>query len=151
MQCMFVNSKRKERNLFVSIFGGALFHKCLTFTQTPISMRNPKWHREEIILALDLYFNPHRGPIDKNNPSIIELSSILNCLLLVDVKPDEEKFRNPNGVSLKLSNFLALDPQYQGKGMDSYSKLDRELFDEFVNDRIRLRAEAAEIKARISK
>ena len=45
------------------------------------------------------------------------------------------KFRNPNGVSLKLSNFLALDPNYSGKGMESYSKLDQEVFEEFLIDK----------------
>jgi 5-methylcytosine-specific restriction protein A len=109
-------------------------------------MRNPKWHRDEIILALDLYFDQERGSIDKTNPKIIELSELLNKLPLFPNRPDAEKFRNPNGVSLKLSNFLALDPIYQGKGMESFSKLDHEVFNEFVNDRQRLRSIAVEIK-----
>jgi len=109
-------------------------------------MRNPKWHRDEIILALDLYFADSRGPIDKANPQIIELSTILNSLPLFPDKPDAEKFRNPNGVSLKLSNFLALDPSYNGKGMESFSKLDQEVFHEFSENRVRLHAIAAEIK-----
>jgi 5-methylcytosine-specific restriction enzyme A len=101
-------------------------------------MRNPKWHRDEIILALDLYLNPYRGTIDASNPNIIELSELLNKLPIFDPKSNNEKFRNPNGVSLKMSNFLAIDPNYQGKGMSSYSKLDKEVFDEFYNDRPRL-------------
>lgn len=109
-------------------------------------MRNPKWHRDEIILALDLYFSPNRGSIDARNPNIIRLSEELNLLPLFTVKPDEERFRNPNGVGLKLSNFLALDSNYQGKGMQSYSKLDEEIFNEFVNDRQRLHAIAQQIR-----
>lgn len=88
-------------------------------------MRNPKWHRDEIILALNLYLDPYRGSIDSRNPNIIELSNLLNMLPIFEVKPDSEKFRNPNGVSLKMSNFLALDPKYHGRGMSSYSKLDK--------------------------
>ncbi|MDR2085414.1 MAG: HNH endonuclease [Bacteroidales bacterium] len=108
-------------------------------------MRNPKWHRDEIILALDLYFDEERGTINASNPKIINLSKILNKLPIFDTKPDENLFRNPNGVNLKLSNFLALDPNYSGKGMQSYSKLDKEVFDEFFNNRKRLREIARKI------
>ena len=106
----------------------------------------PKWHRDEIILALDLYFRDDRGSIDKSNDKIIELSTVLNKLPLFPDRPDAEKFRNPNGVTLKLSNFLALDGNYGGKGMQSYSKLDSEVFTEFAQDRMRLKAIANEIR-----
>jgi 5-methylcytosine-specific restriction enzyme A len=109
-------------------------------------MRNPKWHRDEIILALDLYFNTNRGPIDKSNAQIIQLSETLNDLPLFPERPDAEKFRNPNGVSLKLSNFLALDPNYHGKGMERGSKLDEIVFNEFMNDKQRLSDLATEIR-----
>ena len=49
-------------------------------------------------------------------------------------RKDVKKFRNPNGISLKLSNFLALDKNYSGKGMSSYSKLDEELFNKYRKD-----------------
>jgi 5-methylcytosine-specific restriction protein A len=113
-------------------------------------MRNPKWHRDEIILALDLYFSPIRGRIDAKNPNIIELSKILNSLPLFYNKPDEVKFRNPNGVTLKLSNFLPFDPSYTGKGMTSGSKLDKEIFKEFENRKDDLRSIASEIKKAVA-
>jgi 5-methylcytosine-specific restriction protein A len=109
-------------------------------------MRNPKWHRDEIILALDLYFTKNRGSIDDKNPKIIELSKILNALPLFSDRPDREKFRNANGVTLKLSNFLAFDPSYSGKGMTSGSKLDREVFYEFKDHTGSLRSIASQIK-----
>ena len=109
-------------------------------------MRNPKWHRDEIILALDLYFSLTRGSIDKNNPKIIELSKILNALPLFPERPDEEKFRNANGVTLKLSNFLSFDPNYAGKGMSSGSILDKLVFEEFYNKREQLSFIANSIK-----
>jgi 5-methylcytosine-specific restriction protein A len=102
-------------------------------------MRNPKWHRDEIILALDLYFDKDLGSIDSRNPKIIALSELLNRLPIFDLKPDKQTFRNPNGVTLKLSNFKALDPDYTGKGMEAYSKLDKEVFEEFSSDIIRLK------------
>lgn len=109
-------------------------------------MKNPKWHRDEIILALELYFRTEPGHIHARNPEIIELSEILNKLPIHEIRPDTEKFRNANGVGLKLSNFLAIDPNYQGKGMKSYSKLDYEIFMEFVNDKERLLNLSKQIK-----
>jgi 5-methylcytosine-specific restriction protein A len=109
-------------------------------------MRNPKWHRDEIILALDLYFAKGRGSIDYRNPKILELSKTLNSLPLFSDRPDREKFRNPNGVTLKLSNFLAFDPSYPGKGMTSGSKLDKEVFFEFKDHIASLHSIATQIK-----
>lgn len=109
-------------------------------------MSNPKWHRDEIILALDLYFDANRGTLNKKNPKIIKLSDVLNNLPLFPYKPDAAKFRNTNGISLMLSNFLTLDPDYLGKGMDRFSKLDEKIFNEFFNDQERLRNVANEIK-----
>lgn len=109
-------------------------------------MRNPKWHRDEIILALDLYFQEDRGSIDARNPKVIELSEILNKLPIHENIPDSVKFRNPNGVSLKLSNFLAIDPSYSGVGMPAHSKLDKEIFEEFVKNRQYLSQIATTIK-----
>ena len=109
-------------------------------------MRNPKWHRDEIILALDLYFTKGRGSIDDKNPKIIELSKTLNGLPLFSDRPDQEKFRNANGVTLKLSNFLAFDPNYSGKGMTSGSKLDKEVFFEFKDQIESLHSIASQIK-----
>jgi 5-methylcytosine-specific restriction protein A len=109
-------------------------------------MRNPKWHRDEIILALDLYFDKDLGPMDSGNPKIIALSELLNRLPIFDYKPNQQTFRNPNGVTLKLSNFKALDPNYTGKGMEAYSKLDKEVFEEFSTDIKLLHQIANEIK-----
>lgn len=110
------------------------------------STRNPKWHRDEIILALDLYFDKDLGSIDADNPKIIELSELLNRLPIFEKKPNKEKFRNPNGVSLKLSNFKALDPNYQGKGMAAHSKLDKDVFSEFSSNIEELQKIAAGIR-----
>jgi 5-methylcytosine-specific restriction enzyme A len=109
-------------------------------------MRNPKWHRDEIILALDLYFSDDRGPIDDKNKKIIQLSKILNDLPIFQDRPDKDRFRNANGVTLKLSNFLVFDPNYKGKGMKGGSKLDKKIFEEFYWHRKKLKMIAAEIK-----
>jgi 5-methylcytosine-specific restriction enzyme A len=62
--------------------------------------RNPTWSREELILALDLYFELGSGSrFSSANSQIIELSEMLNKLQVHSERPDEIKFRNPNGVS----------------------------------------------------
>lgn len=104
---------------------------------------NPKWHRDEIILALDLYFSPDRGSIDRKNRKIIALSDLLRSLPLDLERPDPLKFRNVNGVARKLANFMSLETP--GKGLKSYSKLDEILFNEFKDKRDQLKKLAIEI------
>lgn len=96
-------------------------------------MRSPKWTRDELILALDLYFKLKPVQIHARNPLIIELSETLNQLPIHDTRAGFEKFRNPNGVGLKLSNFLFLDHKYEGKGMASVCKLVIKVFTKFKN------------------
>ena len=61
-------------------------------------MRNPKWTRDELILALDLYFRCPPSKTNKDNKDIIALSDLLNSLPIHPQKSEYDKFRNPNGV-----------------------------------------------------
>lgn len=74
----------------------------------------------------------------------------MNSLPIFHDRPDEEKFRNPNGVTLKLSNFLPFDESYKGKGMTGGSKLDEEIFKAFVDRQDELRAIASQIRQVVS-
>ena len=47
----------------------------------------------------------------------MELSEVLNRLPIHSVRPDQHRFRNANGVYMKLCNFLRFDPSYTGKGL----------------------------------
>jgi len=80
-------------------------------------------------LALDLYLQD--GQLDHADARVIELSEILNRLPIHTVRPDIERFRNPNGVALKLANFAALDPEYPGVGMSRGGRRDAEVWDRF--------------------
>lgn len=111
-------------------------------------MRNPKWHRDEVVLALNLYFKLEKGAIHSQNPEIITLSEILNKLSIFKNKDKLESFCNPNSVSLKLSNFLAIDTDY-AEGMKSHSRLDKVIFLEFINNRRLLETVANNIKLAI--
>ena len=65
--------------------------------------RNPTWKRDELLLALELYLD--RGQLGPEDPDVIALSQLLNKLPIHTNRPDVNKFRNPNGVALKLANF----------------------------------------------
>ena len=54
-------------------------------------MRNPKWHRDEVILALDLYYDLESGQMNSNNPEVIKLSELLNHLPIHINRPDQKK------------------------------------------------------------
>jgi 5-methylcytosine-specific restriction enzyme A len=113
-------------------------------------MKPPKWHRDEVILALDLYHSIELREMDSKNPKVIEVSEILNKLPIHKDRADNIKFRNPNGVSMKLNNFKAIDPEYTGKGMDRFSKLDEKVFFEFQNNITKLREIADQIRKTVS-
>jgi hypothetical protein len=108
--------------------------------------RNPSWLRDELILALDLYFRQSPQIGDATHPEVIALSNILNALPLHAVRPDARRFRNPAGVAMKLNNFRGLDPTYHGTGLSHGAKADKVIWDEFAHDRERLYAVAAAIR-----
>ena len=112
--------------------------------------RNPPWSRDELILALDLYFRVRPSQPSKDHPEIIALSQVLNALPIHSDRPDAGRFRNPNGVSMKLSNFLRFDPTYEGTGLKQGGKLEEVVWSEFSEDHARLRAVSDAIKAGLS-
>jgi len=113
-------------------------------------MKPPKWHRDEVILALDLYFSLEPKEMTNKNPKVIELSEILNCLPIHEERGIHQKFRNPNGIGMKMANFKAIDPDFAGKGMEKYSKLEEEVFYEFRNQKEQLKEIALQIRKIVS-
>lgn len=110
-------------------------------------MRNPDWTRDELILALDLYFKLEYSQISATNPKVIELSNILNKLPIHDGSVHEENFRNPNGVSMKLNNFKRFDPNYPGEGLQRGNVLEGIIWAEFSNNHSDLKIIADHIKS----
>ena len=105
--------------------------------------RNPPWVAEELVLALDLYLR--RGLVQKEDPDLIQLSSNLNSLSIHSNRPDVARFRNPNGVYLKLANFAAIDPNDSRRGMSHTSKLDTEVWNRYASDEDALAAAVAAV------
>ena len=99
--------------------------------------RNPPWTRDELILALDLYFRVNPIKTTAQNPLIRELSRLLNTLPFHPASEHRRAYRNPTGVYMTLCTFLRFDPDYKGKGLRGNS-LGQQVWDEFANDRTRL-------------
>ena len=111
--------------------------------------RNPNWTRDELILALDYYFDCEGRP---QNEGIQALSKILNSMNTGSSKVNH-KFRNINGVGLKLMNFRRLDPNFisAGKvGLKHGGKGDEDVWNYFVNSRELLKKTALAILSNIN-
>lgn len=106
--------------------------------------RNPPWTEEELILALDLYVRS--GLLHSADPAVMDLSQVLNDLRIHPDLPDASRFRNPNGVALKLANFAALDPNSDGRGMTHGGKPDTEVWNRYASDEDALAATAAAVR-----
>lgn len=90
---------------------------------------NAEWTTDEIILALDFYFET--GYATAEDPAVQELSALLNALPTEGHR--EPNFRNPASVEMRLANFIHVDPE-EGEGLSGISARARELF-ELYNDR----------------
>ncbi|MBI5538930.1 MAG: hypothetical protein HY951_02655 [Bacteroidia bacterium] len=114
----------------------------ISLTNMNEKKKNPDWNREELILALDLYFRMDYGQMHGRNPEIIQLSKDLrNLSFHLDVS-NEDSFRSVNSVSLKLANLKKSDQNFKGKGMRDGGRLEKELWNEFHGHRDKLKKEA---------
>jgi 5-methylcytosine-specific restriction protein A len=98
-------------------------------------VRNPPWKREELILALDLYFRVNIKRDNDNHPEIIRLSTLLSKLPIYTESQKQVNFRNPNGIYMKLCNFSRFDPNYSGRGLSAGSQLDKEIWEAYYGKR----------------
>ena len=108
--------------------------------------RNPDWTRDELILALDLYIRSGRRQLPNTHKDVVALSKVLSELPIHEPSKRNATFRNPQGVSMKLANFRAVDPDSLQSGLPRGSKLDKEVWDEFFEDSERLRRTVSSIR-----
>lgn len=106
------------------------------------TMKNPAWNREELILALDLYFKMDYGQMHGSNPEIMQLSKDLRSLNMHTEIPNRENFRSVNSVALKLANLKKSDQNFKGKGMRDGGKLEKEIWNQYHSHRDTLKKEA---------
>jgi hypothetical protein len=124
----------------------------LGFTVTSPA-QNADWSWDEHVLALDLYMTNPISPSNEESAEVAELSGILNQLGERSGVAMTDKFRNANGVYMKMMNFRRLDPTFQAQGKTGLgrgSKGEEEVWDKFAGDRVALRDAANAIKRGLS-
>src|SRR5690242_16672999 len=93
--------------------------------------RNPAWSRNELVLALDLYLRSRNAPPSQDSREVAELSELLGRMPREN--RGDQKFRNTNGIYMKMMNFRRFDPDYtaDGKvGLTRGNKLEKVVWDE---------------------
>ena len=110
-------------------------------------MARTDWTRDELIVTLDFYLKHPAMMPGKTSPEIFELSNFLNRLGDQIGASKGEKFRNANGVYMKLMNFRRFDPNYDGKGLERGGKQDEVVWDTFANDPAKLAKVSASIRS----
>lgn len=114
--------------------------------------RDVKWSWDETVLALDFYARHHPQPPGSGHPDIIALSETLNAMAAQQGIERTAKFRNPEGVYMKLMNFRRFDPEFFESGRVGLSRgavLEEEVFGRFWTDMKGLREAADAIRAAV--
>lgn len=110
------------------------------------------WERDEYILILSLYLKYREKAPAKNSEELKKYSDLLRKLN-PNHSNDDFKYRNLNGVYMRLMNFRACDPYWidQGKvGMDAGNKGKcKEIWDEFYGNEEEVKILANEIEEEI--
>ncbi len=78
------------------------------------------WTREELILAINLYYKLPFGSLHQNNLQVVHLAHLIG--------------RTPGAVAFKLVNFSSFDPSLQARGIKGASNasiLDQKIWNEF--------------------
>jgi 5-methylcytosine-specific restriction enzyme A len=115
--------------------------------------RNPPWTRDELILALDLYMQHRPAMPDKGSAEVAELSGLLNKLPATGSVADAMRYRNVNGVYMKLMNLRRFDPDYTAAGhvgLQRGGKTEEEVWQTFAGDYDRLHTTASAIRAALA-
>ena len=115
-----------------------------------VAKRNPAWTRDELILALDFYFNYTPSIPDKQSQEIADLSGLLNALASKFSGDKHETFRNKNGVYMKLMNFRRFDPNSNGKGLERGGKQEEVVWNLYADHKDELAKAANAIRNHVS-
>lgn len=95
------------------------------------------WTREELILAINLYWKLEFGKIHQGNPEVRKLAGLIG--------------RTPSSIVYKLGNFGSFDPSLQERGvggLKNASKMDRSIWEEFFGNLEELSYESEILLAR---
>jgi putative restriction endonuclease len=81
------------------------------------------WTKDQLLLAINLYSKIRFGQMHASNKDVQELAAVID--------------RSPSAVARKLGNLASFDPKLQArgvKGLENVSKLDRQVWQEYVNN-----------------
>jgi hypothetical protein len=115
--------------------------------------QNADWTWDEHVLALDLYMTNPASPPGKQSRQVLELSALLRRMGEQVGAEMTDKYRNANGVYMKMMNYRRLDPAFRAQcksGLDQGSKGEEQVWRRFAGDRDSLRQAANAIKVRYS-
>lgn len=101
-------------------------------------MRNPIWTRQETELLVNMYFDLKDRSISifQADNEINELSRKLRNIATENGLEVGDTFRNYAGIRMKLANLLYIDTN-GAEGLNAFSCLDKEVFDEIKKLRSR--------------
>ncbi|MGW3594311.1 HNH endonuclease [Streptomyces sp. NPDC005167] len=105
--------------------------------------RNPKWTRDELILACDVVARNGWKELDADDPRIAELSGYLQLLSAYPLEERASTYRNHNGCARKTSDIVTNRRGYEGKRTKG-GRLDQEVADDFEKRPAEM-AQAAEL------
>lgn len=100
-------------------------------------MKNENWTREELVLALNLYFKLPFGKLHTGTPEIQELAAIIG--------------RTINSVAMRLNNFASLDPYHTNRGIGGLKNVSKDcvlVWNEFITNREELIFESEDLLAK---
>jgi 5-methylcytosine-specific restriction enzyme A len=78
------------------------------------TIREPRWVRDELILACDLVLRNDWKGIGANDERVRELSDLLQRIPIHPTEVRGPRFRNPNGVARKTYDIATRHPDYRG-------------------------------------
>lgn len=105
---------------------------------------NPAWTEDEIILALDLYFELDAKVPDASHPQVIALSGLLRSMPYHAEAARKATFRNPAGVAFKLQNLRNVAT---GKGLSNTARADKAVWEAWGSNPAATRDRAKLIRA----
>jgi 5-methylcytosine-specific restriction enzyme A len=105
---------------------------------------NPNWTRDEVVLALDLYFDLEGQIPSHDDERVQELSTLLRRFPYHAIASRKPSFRNPDGVAFKLQNLRQVAT---GEGLSNVSETDRRVWHELGADPNLTRQLAERIRA----
>ena len=92
----------------------------------------PSWADEELILALDLYLCS--GLLGDADTEVLHLTRTLNDLMIHSKGPSPNRFCDPSHVAVKLKDFAALDPNYDGPELPPAGRREVYVWQRYASD-----------------